>query len=178
MLRATLEIVWLLLPAGIANSVPIVAARYNWLDVLAKPIDGGSGILGSNKTVRGVAVGTLFGSIASVIQRFFRNTPFIQEISLFDYSSVWLTILFGAAIGFGALKGDATKSFFKRRLHIPSGKPWRPFDQVDYVIGALIVAMFFVSLTWQHVILAIIVLGALSFATSFVGHALKIKKSL
>ncbi|MBI1834015.1 MAG: CDP-archaeol synthase [Candidatus Andersenbacteria bacterium] len=169
MTHAILEVLLLLLPAGVANTMPIFAARYNWLPGLNKPIDGGRGIVGDNKTVRGLIIGLLFGSIAGYI------------ISLFDvyiYESSVFSLTLGALLGAGAIGGDMIKSFFKRRLRISSGKPWRPFDQIDYVIGALIVALFFVSLTWQQVMFAIILFGALSFGVSYIGYTLNIKKSI
>jgi CDP-2,3-bis-(O-geranylgeranyl)-sn-glycerol synthase len=36
------------------------------------------------------------------------------------------------------MAGDSAKSFFKRRLGIPPGSPWIPFDQLDFVLGAMI----------------------------------------
>jgi hypothetical protein len=32
---------------------------------------------------------------------------------------------------------DSVKSFVKRRVGIAPGAPWIPFDQLDFVIGAL-----------------------------------------
>jgi CDP-diglyceride synthetase len=36
------------------------------------------------------------------------------------------------------MTGDAVKSFFKRRLGITPGKSWFPFDQLDFVLGAIL----------------------------------------
>jgi len=43
----------------------------------------------------------------------------------------------GALMGGGALIGDGFESFIKRRLNKPSGKPWFPCDQIDWIIGAI-----------------------------------------
>jgi CDP-2,3-bis-(O-geranylgeranyl)-sn-glycerol synthase len=40
--------------------------------------------------------------------------------------------------GLGAMADDSAKSFFKRRLGIPPGSPRIPFDQLDFVLRALI----------------------------------------
>lgn len=164
------ELVVLLLPAGVANSVPVVAARYNWLQALAYPIDGGSGILGDNKTWRGLVVGILFGLITSNI--------LYLVIQSYPYASVLVASMFGAATSFGALAGDSIKSFIKRRLRIAPGKAWRPFDQIDSTIGALIAIAFFVPLSVMHIVIALVLFGSLSFVTSYIGHALKIKKEI
>lgn len=155
-LQIILETIWLLLPAGVANTVPVFAAKYNWLPSLNRPIS--AGLLGPNKTWRGIAVGILFGSITGF---------------LLGHGAI-----FGAALGFGALAGDAVKSFFKRLLKIAPGKPWPVFDQIDFVIGALIAASFFTALSFAHIITAVIIFSLLSLLTSGIGIRLKIKKSL
>lgn len=165
-----LHVAWILLPAGVANSVPVIAARYNILSALAIPIDGGSGLLGDNKTVRGFALGVIFGSITGFLQYILLGLePFTQALS---------AAILGGLLGLGALLGDALKSFVKRRLRIAPGKPWRPFDQVDATIGALIVASLFIPLTFQHIATAIILFGIISWVTSVVGFWLHIKKSV
>jgi CDP-2,3-bis-(O-geranylgeranyl)-sn-glycerol synthase len=37
----------------------------------------------------------------------------------------------------GALLGDVIESFFKRRIGKDRGQDWIPFDQLDFLIGAL-----------------------------------------
>lgn len=46
-------------------------------------------------------------------------------------------LIFGLLMGSGAMLGDIVKSFFKRRLNIKSGNPFPPFDQLDFILGAL-----------------------------------------
>jgi len=63
---------------------------------------------------------------------------FFKSISLIDYQNTpWFAGLF---MGFGAILGDAVKSFFKRRIKIKPGRTWIPFDQIDYILGG---ALFF-----------------------------------
>ena len=47
--------------------------------------------------------------------------------------------------------GDSLKSFFKRRLDIAPGARWIPADQLDFVVGGLIVLSFWTDLTWLDV---------------------------
>jgi len=42
-----------------------------------------------------------------------------------------------ASICFGALIGDIVESFFKRRIGKVRGQDWIPFDQLDFILGAL-----------------------------------------
>lgn len=57
--------------------------------------------------------------------------------------------------------GDAAKSFFKRRVHVPPGKPWVPFDQLDFVIGVFALLTPWVNLRAMDIfsILAITFVG-------------------
>lgn len=183
MMQIVLQVLWLLVPAGVANMAPAVAAHYNWLPRIAGPIDfglklGGRRIFGTHKTIRGFAVGIIGGGITGGIQHFLRNIMFFQSISIFTYDPFGYAVFFGAVLGFAALVGDATKSFLKRRLHIAPGKSWKPFDQIDFVIGALIAAEFFTSISLVHIIVALVVFGIATFCVSVVGVALRIKQSI
>jgi len=40
----------------------------------------------------------------------------------------------------GALLGDIVESFFKRRMGKERGEDWIPFDQLDFVVGALLLS--------------------------------------
>lgn len=173
-LQAILRLVWLLLPAGVGNTVPVIAARYYLLPALRQPIDGGATwrgrrLLGDHKTWRGLILGILFGSITGYLQ--YMLWPQL-------YRSAAGALVMGAAVAFGGLAGDALKSFLKRQLDIAPGKPWRPFDQIDWVIGAFITVSFFISLSLLQMIVTIIFFGILSWATSAIGFRLKIKKSI
>ena len=147
----------------VANMVPVFAARYNWLPMLARPLDGGitwrgQRLLGSNKTWRGLILGVLFGGVTA----FFIAMP----------------IAAGLALGFGALAGDAGKSFLKRRLRIAPGRQWFVADQIDFVIGAAVVGILFLPITFTHVVIAVAIAGVGSFVTSYIGVLFGIKKSL
>lgn len=125
--------------------------------------------LGAHKTWRGFIFGVLTGELIYLFQYFF-NPEVLSLFNYQEYSWAW-----GFLLGFGALAGDAIKSFFKRRLNIKPGRPWIPFDQIDYALGALIVASFIFPLTWQIwliIILSGIILHSLS---NLIGYALKIK---
>lgn len=161
-LKLTIETVWLFLPAIAANMTPVFAARFHWLPGLALPLDGylmlrGRRLLGDHKTLRGLLTGLLFGSVVGLLQ----GSPAA-----------------GAALSLGALVGDTTKSFIKRQLDIAPGRPWIPFDQIDFVLGALLFGHWFVRPTIDHAITAVIVLGLGSYAVSALGISLRLKTSL
>jgi len=144
---------WFFAPAGLANSAPVFANRIPVLRDLGVPLDGGKTFLGKrifgdHKTLRGLLAGVLVAILVAAIQMaLFNNIAWIQTISEpINYSDP-IVLLMGAALGFGALAGDAVKSFFKRQVSVPSGKSWFPFDQIDYIIGGLLASIPFVSLS-------------------------------
>ncbi|MEX2054695.1 MAG: CDP-archaeol synthase, partial [Candidatus Andersenbacteria bacterium] len=170
---------WFFLPAGVANIAPVLAARYGWWKSLDVPLDRGSylgkrRLLGDNKTMRGLLSGVLFGSITALIQYFLAPAELVGIVPEGSIAAIgW-----GALLGFGALLGDLIKSFFKRRINIAPGKSWIPFDQVDVVLGVLIVTSPFVTLSFPHIIVAFILIGGLMFVVSQLGVKSGIKKNI
>jgi len=106
---------------------------------MAGPIDGGRTwrgrrVLGDHKTWRGLVVGVLAGALTFALQQAIFRAGWLQALALLDYDAC--SPLPGALLGFGALLGDAVKSFFKRGLGIAPGGTWIPFDQLDFLVGA------------------------------------------
>ena len=112
--------------------------------------------LGSHKTVVGFAAGLLGAVATTLVQHVIGHTT-----GIVDYEH-WLEL--GFRFGVGAMAADSVKSFVKRRLRIPPGAPWIPFDQLDFVLGALVLVAPRATLNlWDLVIVV---------ALSFGGHIL------
>lgn len=138
------ELVYLMLPAYAANMAPPFLKFWpGW----NRPIN--RALLGDHKTVVGFALGVLVGIFAAYIQ------------SLIDWSqspltpSNWLAI--GLAEGFGAMVGDSIKSFLKRRAGIPPGGSWIPADQLDFVVGALVLMLPVIRLDWIDIAVILVI---------------------
>jgi CDP-2,3-bis-(O-geranylgeranyl)-sn-glycerol synthase len=132
-----LETLFLLLPAYLANMTPVFVRKLNVLDF---PLDfgmrlRGRPLFGANKTFRGVLFGSLAAVMTAFMQYLVHSVPFFRSISLLDYQD-WLLI--GLLLGVGALLGDAVESLFKRQLGINPGERFLPWDQLDFVVGALL----------------------------------------
>lgn len=128
------------LPAGIANMVPILACKMPGLRNWNTPVDFGKQfrgmpLFGPHKTWRGIVCGTIVGGLIGLMLPY----GFITQ-----YYPDW-SVAVAATMSFGALAGDAMKSFFKRRVGIKSGATWFPFDQLDYIIGGLLFVLPFGS---------------------------------
>jgi CDP-2,3-bis-(O-geranylgeranyl)-sn-glycerol synthase len=178
-----LETLWFYLPASTATMAPVIVHRLNLFPSLFKPIDGGltwKGIrlFGDHKTVRGTLAGFIAALLTGWVQYELSEQPFFTDISLLNYSTIKFSIAQAAILGVGALLGDILKSFFKRRVRIAPGAGLPVFDQIDYIIGASLAALYFNVITISHVALAVIILGFGSHLTSVIGVRLHIKESL
>ena len=119
-----LQLAYFMLPAYCANMAPPFIRYWRGWN---RPVH--ERLLGSHKTVLGVLAGVATGVLVAGMQSRI-HAPW----SLVDYRH-WL--LLGLGQGGGAMLGDALKSLVKRMLHIRAGTRWIPFDQLDFVVGAL-----------------------------------------
>lgn len=174
---------WFFLPAGLANASPVFANRIPLLQKLGRPIDGGKHfrgkrIFGDHKTVRGFLAGILCGSVTGVLQFIaYTNIGFVRSFSLIDYRSLAWSVLLGALLGFGALAGDAIKSFFKRQVGVASGKSWFPFDQIDYIVGGLLCSSLLIDLPHSAYLWIGFIWFLIHPMATFVGWLLGLKDS-
>ncbi|MFH1426720.1 MAG: CDP-2,3-bis-(O-geranylgeranyl)-sn-glycerol synthase [Candidatus Kerfeldbacteria bacterium] len=170
---------WLFLPAGVANMAPVLFK--DKFKSLAIPIDGGRTfrgrpLFGNHKTWRGMLVAVLFGGVIFILQYVLTYYfPSMRGWAPFDITTapIWFGFVFGA----GAIIGDLIKSFFKRRVSVKPGQSWFPFDQLDFAIGAALVAMLFFDLTWVMWVIIILVGPVFHILVNHIGYWLKLKDS-
>ena len=166
MTETILQAFWLFLPAALANMTPVFLRE---LKLLHFPIH--KELLGHHKTVKGFIFGVIVAIIAVYIQKFI-SYPY----AIIDYSSANLLLL-GFLLGAGALGGDAVESFVKRRLRIKPGKSFAPWDQLDWIIGAVILTSFYINIELKLAITAVVLFALLHPITNLIGYHLGIKKS-
>jgi CDP-2,3-bis-(O-geranylgeranyl)-sn-glycerol synthase len=145
---------------------------FKWVPFFGKPIHEKK--LGSHKTWRGLIIGTLVGTLVFALQKYAYAKGF-TSLALIDYSG--FPILLGTFLGFGALLGDSFKSYYKRKMGIEPGKPWIPWDQIDFVIGGLILGMFFYVPPASVALLLLIVSPLLHLLANYLGYLLRINKN-
>lgn len=164
-----------MLPAYIANMMPVIAAKMPMLKEWSTPIN--SGRLGKNKTWRGLFSGIIGGIIAIFIQAaLYDNFAGFELISYKELTPGRLACL-GALFGAGALIGDAIKSLIKRRVGIPPGRPWIPFDQLDYTIGALIFTYPVIRPPITNILIILLISPFLTIAVNIAAFRLHLKKA-
>lgn len=135
-----LHLLYFMAPAYFANMAPPFVRYWKGWN---RPIHARS--LGDHKTVVGYVLGVLAALVITAAQGAI-DAPF----ALVDYAHwPWL----GLAFGVGAMTGDSLKSYFKRRRGVPPGARWVPFDQLDFVAGALLLVGPFARLGWTDIVL-------------------------
>ena len=133
-------------------------------------------IFGPHKTYRGLLSGMMAGFVIFFLQqKFYALSSTVKSISLIDYST--LPTAFGAWLGLCALLGDLLKSFFKRRLTIAPGRPWIPFDEIDWVAGALFGISFLFVPGWQLIWCSFVVGVGLHFLIRGLAYILHVVES-
>lgn len=162
------------LPAGLANAAPPLINKIPFIVKWKTPLDFGIQVrghrmFGKNKTWRGLLSGMLVGGLCGWLLYPQLNTAIYSGNSLAHF-------LIGASLGFGALLGDAIESFFKRQFGIASGNSWLVFDQLDYVIGAILFSFPFVRLNLLDYATVIAVYFSMHFVVSYIGFLLGFKE--
>ncbi|MFH0890228.1 MAG: CDP-2,3-bis-(O-geranylgeranyl)-sn-glycerol synthase [Candidatus Aenigmatarchaeota archaeon] len=162
------SVLWLILPAYVANSSATFAKGRISID-FSKKFPDGRPIFGAGKTFEGfalgVAVGTIAGFLQSVLQSAYGVSPAF---------SMNITIAF--AMSAGALLGDIAGSFVKRRFGLKRGEPVPLLDQLDFVAGSLVVASFFYAISLDTMLVLAIITPVIHLAANVIGYKLGVKK--
>ena len=173
-----LQILWFLLPAAVANSTPPFASKL--LPGWNTPMDfgvkiAGHRLFGHHKTVRGLTFGVIAALGIHWLQNLLTNNiDWLQPVTRYPMTlELWWL---GGWMGFCALLGDALKSTIKRQLSIAPGKPWLPWDKIDWVIGAIIGVWFILGLSLSFALSAVLVGLILSTVGRVIGYWIKVNR--
>lgn len=184
-MRNILLALWFFLPAGVANVSPVLANKFPLLHRWKTPLDFGKSwrgkrIFGDNKTWRGLLFGVAMAVLTIWIQQRIwwhasLDNEFLNEAGRLMHfgRNFWLV---GTALGLGALAGDALESLVKRRKNVPEGHTWFPFDQIDYILGGLVLVAPFVRLTFNGYALVIVLWTGIHLIASYLGYVLRLKE--
>jgi len=136
--------IWYILPAYFANATPVILGGGKPIDLGLKWIDG-ERIFGDHKTFRGILAGVLVGTVIGTLQG--RDlVGFFQSL--------------------GAMLGDLTSSFFKRRLKRKPGQ-WTPvLDEEGFLVFALILSNQIEPLSMKVVLFLLVITPIIHFGTN------------
>lgn len=153
---------WFILPAYFASIAPV------WFRLEGKtPIDFGrkfrsKPVFGATKTYRGFFGGALSGAVLGLVQQLCFDKP--------------NGLLLGVLLGFGAMTGDLVKSFFKRQLGMRSGERFFPWDQLDFLFGALAFALVVETPTFVGLLFLFVVTPPLHVLSNIADYKAGLKK--
>lgn len=182
MIELIAQALYLFLPAYAANSTPVLAKRIGLLPALARPLDGGrrlgsQPVFGPHKTIRGVLVGWCSAVVVALLQRLgAQGTGLVAALSS-EAHRVVSPLLWGTALGLGALLGDVAKSFVKRRLGIPPGRRWIPWDQLDMVAGGLLGASLVSPIPLPEALVIVVATPILGLLVNIGSYLLSVKEA-
>jgi CDP-2,3-bis-(O-geranylgeranyl)-sn-glycerol synthase len=77
----------------------------------------------------------------------------------------------------GALLGDLTGAFLKRRLGIKPGGLFPIVDQVDFVVGALVFSFPLGIISWELAVTVLLITPPIHLFTNFLAFKLKLKNN-
>lgn len=180
MFDAIVPALYFFLPAYLANMVPVILARFKLAEFLNVPVDfnrqlNGEPLFGKTKTWRGIFGGAICGVLVITIQTLvYRNVSGAAWLYLFAYDFPFVLLL-GFLQGLGVGLADLIKSFFKRRLGIPSSARFAPFDQMDF-IGGLILGNIVYQLPVAHLVAILLISPVLPLVANGIAFRLKWKK--
>ena len=180
LLISVLGAIYFMLPAYVANLSGLAFGG-------GEPIDGGkdfhdgSRLIGNGVTWKGFRNGTILGTVVGIILgiigTFFGDLSALTGgiIDLHVYGSVFGGLVLGFLMAFGALFGDAVGSFLKRRMGLQSGEPAPIMDQLDFVIGALVLSLLVVRISLNLFLMIAILSIILHVGSNSIAYILGIK---
>lgn len=152
--------------------VPVIVAKVPMLKNWNFPLDfglqyKGKRVLGDHKTIRGLTSGIVVGILVAVSEQHLLGNIFGSNPAII-----------GFLLSFGALVGDSIKSFFKRQIGITPGAAWFPFDQLDYIVGGIVLSLFVVRLSIVEYITILVIYFFLHIVFTTIGYFLGFKSSI
>lgn len=150
----------LLVLLAITNTAPLVAkrilgSRWSW------PLDGGCTfvdgrpLLGASKTIRGVFAALVLGGLGALL--------------------LGLTVTVGVLLATGAMVGDASASFIKRRLGLPPSSQSHGLDQVPEALVPLLLVQLVLQIPLVVVFGAVAVFVLLEPPLARMAHRLGLR---
>ncbi len=161
-----LEIMLILIPLYLSNSTAMLLGGKTPVDFNLNFFDK-KPLFGKGKTIKGTLFGAGIGILAVFLVDFYfqGNVPIIKNY--FEY---------GVLLALGAVLGDITGSFIKRRLDIKRGKPVIVLDQLDFVFGGLLLGSLIHNISIQLFFVVCVITVIAHKTANFIAFKFKLKK--
>jgi CDP-2,3-bis-(O-geranylgeranyl)-sn-glycerol synthase len=160
--KLIVEALKFIFPAYCANAIPVITGGGRPIDFGKKFFDG-KPIFGQNKTLRGFFSGLAVGTAVGLV-----------ESAIFGYH-----LLFGLLLSLGALFGDLTGAFAKRRLGLAPGEMLPVVDQIDFILGAILFSLLVSPpfMSSELMITVLIITPPIHVLTNFTAYKLGLKNN-
>ena len=151
----------IIVPMYCTNGAPVIFGGGRPID-FGRTFTDGERVLGDHKTIRGFASGLVVGFV----------------VALFE-SQLLSADLFPVAIlaSLGALLGDLAGAFLKRRFKIKPGAPLPGVDQLDFVVGALLMVSIVFEISIGALAIMLLVTPPIHFITNLGAYMLRLKSN-
>ena len=183
-----------MLPVILGGVFNMLFVKIKVLDFLRIPIDGGKSlngkrVFGDSKSLLGFIGMVLGTSIAAIIWGVFLKYMRLEHYNLIykNYpNTVYFNLLSGALFGFAYMIFELPNSFIKRRFDIdattrgrfPANMVTFVYDQIDSMIGVMLVLAIFAGLRFPQYILAVLLGGITHVAVNMILILFKVRKYL
>ena len=151
----------MIVPAYCSNAAPVIFGGGTPVDFGRTLPDGGR-VFGSHKTFRGLISGICVGLIIGLVGSYL-------------FATNLLTISLAASTG--ALIGDLVGAFLKRRLKIEPGGALPIVDQLDFVLGAILLVSVVQPVSLTVVLIMLLVTPPIHFLTNVGAYMLGLKSN-
>lgn len=145
---------YFIFPAYCANAAPVIFGGGTPID-MGRNFRDGRPLFGPRKTFRGFFAGLIIGTFVGLVGG---------------------NMLSGFMLSLGALIGDLTESFFKRRLGLSPGGSLPLADQLDFVAGALLFSLLISPPTLPIALTVVIITPLIHILTNFLAYLVGMKK--
>ena len=181
---SALAVLWLLLPAYIANAVATLPRGRGPPMDFGRLWTDGRRVLGASKTWSGFLFAGFFGMPFCLLEAWLIliAPPNLQLVPTLA-PTVLAAVPLAALLTFGAMAGDALGSFLKRRLGRESGTRTVLLDQMPFVlvpiaIGFALYPALFASVFfhWEAVLWLLVFTLGLHVAFNWIGFKVGLKK--
>ena len=145
MIESFFIVLWIMMPAYLANTIAVLTGGRYPIDQ-GKIHSDGNRILGDGKTWSGLVGGTLGGVFIGFLQvnlgeGLIEALSGSQDVDFWGENSIIVFFL----LSFGALFGDMTASFIKRRSQLKRGDKSPLLDMFDFIGMALLLSFIFAN---------------------------------
>ncbi len=153
--------IYILLPVYCTNGAPVIFGGGRPIDS-GRSLPDGQRILGDHKTIRGFVSGLIVGAVVGVFESFFLAQNLLPVAIL---------------ASLGALLGDMVGAFVKRRFMIKPGGPFPVLDQLDFVIGAVLLVSIVSEVSLGTAVIVLLVTPPIHFLTNLGAYLLGLKST-